>query len=101
MSDDREKRLDWGRHALDAYVSTLIHIASEDRRSAYLVEDRVDRALALIRAHPGLGTPGPRRNERTFAIPKLSIAGPSPNSMFRRGIGWSIALAEDCRGAAR
>ncbi len=69
MSDDREKRLDWGRHALDAYVSTLIHIASEDRRSAYLVEDRVDRALALIRAHPGLGTPGPRRNERTFAIP--------------------------------
>ena len=69
MSGASARRLDWGRRALDAYVSTLIHIGSENRQSAYLVEERVDRALALILAHPGLGTPGPRRNERIFAIP--------------------------------
>ena len=69
MSGGSAKRLDWGRRALDAYVSTLIHIASADRRSAYLVEERVDRALALILAHPGIGSPSPRRNERIFAIP--------------------------------
>ena len=69
MSGASARRLDWGRRALDAYVSTLVHIASGDRRSAYLVEERVDRALELILAHPGIGSPGPRRNERTFAIP--------------------------------
>ena len=56
MSGASARRLDWGRRALDAYVSTLIHIGSENRQSAYLVEERVDRALALILAHPGLGT---------------------------------------------
>ena len=69
MSGASARRLDWGRRALDAYVSTLIHIGSENRQAAYLVEERVDRALALILSHPGLGTPGPRRNERVFAIP--------------------------------
>lgn len=69
MSGASPKRLDWQRRALDAYVSTLINIASENRRTAYLVEERVDRALALILAHPGLGTPGPKRNERIFAVP--------------------------------
>lgn len=69
MSGARARQLDWGRRALDAYLSTLIHIGSEDRRTAYLVEERVNHALALILAHPGLGTPSPRRNQRIFSIP--------------------------------
>ena len=69
MSGASARRLDWGRRALDAYVSTLIHIGSENRQAAYLVEERVDRALALILAHPGIGSPSARRNERIFAIP--------------------------------
>jgi plasmid stabilization system protein ParE len=69
MSGASARRLDWRKHALDAYVSTLIYIASENRQAADLVEERVDRVLALILAHPGLGSPGPRRTERTFAIP--------------------------------
>jgi hypothetical protein len=69
MSDARIRRLDWGRRALQAYVSSLVHIAGESRQTALLVEARVDRALSLIVAHPGIGTPGPRRNERIFPIP--------------------------------
>ena len=69
MSGVRVKRLDWGRRALDAYLATLGRIASENPRTAYLVEERVNHAIALILAHPGLGTPSPRRNERGFAIP--------------------------------
>ena len=70
MTGARAKRLDWGRRALDAYIATLIHIASEDRRTAELVEGRVDRALKMIVTQPGIGTSSSRRNERIFAIPR-------------------------------
>jgi hypothetical protein len=69
MNDARIRRLDWGRRALEAYVSTLVRIASESRQAALLVEARVDRALSSIVARPGIGTPGLRRNERVFSIP--------------------------------
>ncbi|HTQ77008.1 MAG TPA: type II toxin-antitoxin system RelE/ParE family toxin [Burkholderiales bacterium] len=69
MNGASARRLDWNRRALDAYVSILVRIASEDRRTAFLVEERIDRALASILAHPRIGTPGPRRGERIFAIP--------------------------------
>ena len=69
MNGVRARRLDWGRRALDAYLATLTYISAENRPAAYLVEERVDRALALILLHPGLGTRSPRRNERIFAIP--------------------------------
>lgn len=69
MSDARVRRLDWGRRALEAYVSSLVHIAGDSRQAALLIEARVDRALSSIVAHPGIGTPGLRRNERVFSIP--------------------------------
>jgi hypothetical protein len=69
MSGARVRRLEWGRRALEAYISSLVHIAGESRQAAVLIEARVDRALSSIVAVPGIGTPGLRRNERIFPIP--------------------------------
>lgn len=88
MSDARVRRLDWGRRALEAYVSSLVHIAGENRQAALLVEGRVDRALSSILAHPRIGTPGLRRNERI--CPPLELSRPRG---FKRGPGLqSLAL---------
>jgi plasmid stabilization system protein ParE len=64
------RRLDGAPRALEAYLETLARIADDDPRTADLVRQRVERALALIGAQPGIGTPAIRRGERRFPIPK-------------------------------
>ena len=51
MAAGRGKRLEWSPRALDAYLATLRHIASENPRAAELVSERVERALAQIVVH--------------------------------------------------
>ena len=68
MPADAGRRLEWAPRALDAYLATLARIAEEDSGTADLVRERVERALALIQSHPGLGTPVLRRGERRFPI---------------------------------
>ena len=63
------KRLEWHPGARWAFQETLSHIALDDPRAAELVLARTRRALALIQAHPSLGTPVPRRGERRFPVP--------------------------------
>jgi plasmid stabilization system protein ParE len=63
------KPLDWHPGARRAFLETLERILLEDPRAAELVRVRVDHALALVQAHPSLGTPTPRRSERRYAIP--------------------------------
>ena len=70
MAAGHGKRLEWSPSALDAYLATLRHIASEDPRAAELVSERVERALAQILEYPGLGTPALRRGERRFPVRK-------------------------------
>lgn len=64
------KPLNWAPHARAAYCETIARIAADDPVAADLVHERVDRALENIATYPGLGTPGHRRNERRFAVPK-------------------------------
>jgi plasmid stabilization system protein ParE len=68
MATDAVRRLEWAPCALDAYLATLAKIAEEDPHTADLVRERVERALALIQSHPGLGTLVLRRGERRFPI---------------------------------
>lgn len=70
MPGATSKPLDWARHARAAYHETLARIAADDPVAAELVRERVVRAMEMIATYPGLGTPGHRRNERLFAIPK-------------------------------
>lgn len=70
MAAGASKPLEWSRRALDAYRDTLTRIADEDPHSAELVRERVERALALICTHPALGTPGTRRGDYRFPIPR-------------------------------
>ena len=62
-------RLEWSPRATDAYVASLTLIAENDRLTAELVRERVDRALAAILEFPGLGTPVLKRGMRSFAVP--------------------------------
>jgi plasmid stabilization system protein ParE len=65
-----EKRLEWSRRALDAHLAALERIADEDAFTAERFAERVERALAAVLAHPGIGTPATQRGERRFPIPK-------------------------------
>ena len=64
------KPLEWLPGARRAFDATLSRILDEDPATAELFRGRVERALDLIQAHPGLGTSAPKRNERRFAVPK-------------------------------
>ena len=70
MPGGTSKPLDWAPHARAAYRETIARIAADDPAAADLVRERVERALESIATYPGLGTPGHRRNERRFAVPK-------------------------------
>lgn len=70
MLGGTSKPLDWAPHARAAYRETIARIAADDPTAADLVRERVDRALKNIAAYPGLGTPGHRRSERRFVVPK-------------------------------
>lgn len=63
------RQLEWLPGARRAFHDTLSRILQDDPRSADLVRARVERAMALILAHPHLGTPTPRRGERRFVVP--------------------------------
>jgi plasmid stabilization system protein ParE len=63
------RQLDWHPGARRAFHETLERILQDDPRAAELVRARVERSIALILAHPHLGTPTPRRGERRFAVP--------------------------------
>ena len=63
------KRLEWAPRALDAYLATLARIAEEDPFTARRFAERVERSLAVILAHPAIGTPATRRGERRYPIP--------------------------------
>ena len=63
------KPLDWSPGARRAFLETLARILQDDPHAAELVLARTERAIAMIQAHPRLGTPTPRRNERRFAVP--------------------------------
>ena len=69
MQGAASKRLEWTRKAFEAYYSTLKRIAEDDLRTAELVRERVERALALIQSQPGIGTPALRRGERRYPVP--------------------------------
>jgi plasmid stabilization system protein ParE len=69
MHDGTSKPPEWAPHARAAYHETLARIALDDPIAADRMRERVARAIEMIATHPGLGTPGPRRNERGFAIP--------------------------------
>jgi|SRR6266850_2630646 len=63
------KQLEWTPTASSAYLATLAYIAAQDPLGAETFKTRVDRALAEIRAFPGIGTPAARKGERRFPIP--------------------------------
>jgi plasmid stabilization system protein ParE len=63
------KRLEWHPSALRAFQETLAHIAQDDPHTADVVLARTKRTIALIQAHPSLGTPTPRRAERRYPVP--------------------------------
>lgn len=63
------RRLEWLPGARRAFLETLAQITADDPHAAELVLARTSRALALVQAHPGLGTPAPRRGERRYPVP--------------------------------
>jgi plasmid stabilization system protein ParE len=63
------KRLEWAPRALDSFLATLTKVADEDPSAAQQLELRVAQALAVIQAHPAIGTPATRRGERRYPIP--------------------------------
>lgn len=63
------RRLEWQPGARRAFHDTLAQIAADDPYAAELVLARTSRALALIQAHPALGTPTLRRGERRYPVP--------------------------------
>jgi plasmid stabilization system protein ParE len=63
------RQLEWLPGARRAFHDTLAQILQDDPRVAELVRARSERAIALIQAHPFMGTPTPRRGERRFPIP--------------------------------
>lgn len=63
------RRLEWSPGALDAYLSTLARIATDDPFAARLVAERVRHSLAAILAHPHIGTLATSRGERRYPIP--------------------------------
>ena len=69
MAADAVRQLEWLPGARRAFHDTLSQILQDDPRSAELVRARVERAMALVLAHPHLGTSTPRRSERRFAVP--------------------------------
>ena len=69
MAAGAARRLDWQPGARRAFEETLDRIAQDDPHAAELVLARVNRATALIQAHPALGTPTPRRGERRYPVP--------------------------------
>jgi plasmid stabilization system protein ParE len=69
MAADTGKPLEWAPRALEAYLATLSRIAEDDPNASRLIVERVDRAIAAIQSHPGVGTPVLRRGERRFPVP--------------------------------
>lgn len=63
------RRLEWQPGASRAFRETLSRIAQDDPHAADLVLARTNRAIALIQAHPALGTPTPKRGERRYPVP--------------------------------
>lgn len=63
------RRLEWSAGALDAYLSTVALIAADDPFTARQFVERVQQSLAVIVAHPFIGTPALRRGERRHPIP--------------------------------
>lgn len=64
-----KKRLEWARAARAAFEGTIARIAIDDAHTASLVEGRVARSLALLQAHPQLGTPIALIGRGSYAIP--------------------------------
>ena len=62
------RRLEWSAEALDAYLSTLARIAADDPFTGRQFADRVQQSLAMIAAHPFIGTPATRRGERRYPV---------------------------------
>lgn len=67
--ETEKKRLEWAQSARAAFESTIARIAIDDAHTASLVEGRVARSLALLQAHPELGTPSALIGRRSYAIP--------------------------------
>ncbi len=68
MVGDDARPLEWLPGARRAFDATLDRIAEQDPDTAEWFRTRVERSLNLVRAHPGLGTATPTRNERRFAV---------------------------------
>lgn len=69
MRAGTSKPPEWAPHARAAYHETLARIALDDPVAADRMRERVLRAIEIISTHPGIGTPGHKRNERIFAVP--------------------------------
>jgi plasmid stabilization system protein ParE len=69
MPDDVARRLEWAKPAREAYLATLAYIADEDPHTAALVEQRAERAFALILEQPGIGAAATRKGNRRYSIP--------------------------------
>jgi plasmid stabilization system protein ParE len=69
VPESSPRRLEWARPAREAFEATLTRIADEDPAAAALVVSRVARSLALIQAHPGLGSPSALAGRRVYPIP--------------------------------
>ena len=68
MTGSTKKRLEWARSARAAYEATLARIGEDDPHTAALVKARVERVLALLQLHPGLGTPSALNGQRVYPI---------------------------------
>jgi plasmid stabilization system protein ParE len=60
----------WMPSALAAYEKSLRYIADQDGHTAELIEERVAHSMALIDAHPGMGTPVLDSSARRYPIPR-------------------------------
>jgi plasmid stabilization system protein ParE len=68
MDGAREKPLEWTRAALDQLDEQIEYVAAKRLADPGRVGERIERALDLIRAHPRIGTPGPRAGTREWPV---------------------------------
>ena len=68
MTGSTKKRIEWARSARAAYEATLARIGEDDPHTAALVKARVERVLAPLQLHPGLGTPSALNGQRVYPI---------------------------------
>ncbi|WP_083902542.1 type II toxin-antitoxin system RelE/ParE family toxin [Janthinobacterium sp. HH01] len=60
----------WSLTARRSLDQTIAHIHAQDALASGLVLQRLQNALDVIAAQPGIGTPTDRRDTRRFPIPK-------------------------------